>query len=711
MKIKVPVVLQMENAECGAACLAMLLAYNKKQVPLEKLRVDCGISRDGSNLKSICRAADFYGLIPRAFKTTAKGACQNLVLPAIIHWNFNHFVVLTGFDKNVVFINDPAVGTSKIGFDEFERSFTGIAVTFDKKDDFVCESQKTDFFGFITSKLSGTRSLLSYIFIAGLLLAVLNITAPVFARIFFDYVLFEKSPQWLMPLLAAMVLAAAASFVLRYIQAFFLLKLQGRVSVTSGSAFMWRLLKLPMEFFMSRFAGDISEKQSYNDEIAETICAKAVPAFFDATVLVLYFMILLSFDVTMTLMGIVIAAVNVFAVVYTSRANANSTRAAVRNSGKLASFAISGIEMIETIKSSGAENGYFEKLMGYSAKNYNTRCEIDKNNLLFGAIPSVMRELLNVFVLVFGVYKVLNGEFTMGILLAFQSFMMSFLGPIDGFLLLSSSLQETKSKLAHIDDIMHYPMRDDAEESIVQSQTKLSGAITVKNLNFSYNPLIAPLIEDFNLEIKKGEIIALVGGSGSGKSTIGKIIAGLLTPQSGNIFYDGMKREQISERAFCSSLATVDQKSTIFNDTVANNVTLWNGLISEQRIIKACKDAMLHQDIVKRTGGYENVLDASGRNMSRGQCQRLDIARALVTEPSILIMDEATSALDPSVEKAVMDNIIQRGITTIIIAHRLSAIRDADKILLLKNGKIVEQGTHSQLMEQKGQYAQLVLGE
>ena len=711
MKIKVPIVLQMENVECGAACLAMVLAYYKKYVPLEKLRVDCGVSRDGSNLRLVCLAAGFYGLSPRPIKITADGIRESGNLPAVIHWNFNHFVVLTGFEKNKVLINDPAVGAIKVNFAEFERAFTGIALELTPSEEFERGGKPKNALKFIFVKLSECKALVGYIVLVGLLLTVFGITAPVFSRIFFDYILSEKSPQWQAPLLTAMTVTMLATFLLKFVRSYLLLKLEGRFSVTASSAFFWHLLRLPMDFFMSRFAGDIGEKQAGNDEIAKTLCTEIIPAVLSAAMIIIYLAVLFCFDVTLTVAGILIAAANIFAAMYNSKVNANAARAIVRDSGRFASVAIAGIEMIETIKASGAEQGHFERLLGYAAKRDNTQQEIDKTNARFDAFSSMLKELLNIFILILGVYKVLNGQFTIGILLAFQSFVFSFLDPVDHLAALSSIMQQTKSRIDHIDDAMNYPeetVPTDTDEEDVQ---KLSGDILIRNLCFSYNPLVTSLVEDFNLEIRRGEVVALVGGSGSGKSTIAKLIAGLLHPQSGEVLFDGKRKEEISVEIFSNSLATVDQQYTIFNDTVTNNITLWNDLISEQRVIGACRDAMLHRDIVERTGGYENVLAASGRSMSGGQCQRLDIARALVVDPTIIVLDEATSALDPITEKIVMDNIKQRSITTIIIAHRLSAIRDADRIIFLKNGKILQQGTHEELIQQNGAYARLIAVE
>lgn len=708
---KVPVILQMENVECGAASLAMILAYNKKYVPLEKLRIDCGVSRDGSNLKNILIAAKKYGLNPKPYKMNVQGVMNNAKFPTIIHWNFNHFVVLTGFDnKNRAIINDPAQGTVKVEFEEFKKSFTGIIVSFEKTEDFEEGGTSNSVYNFLKVRLKNSNNLIVYILLVGLVLSLIGIVMPLFSRIFFDYILFKKSPGWINSLLMMMGITAIIVFSLEYLQAYFILKLQGKFSITASSLFMWHVLRLPMDFFSARYTGDTSEKQKSNDEIAEIICKRILPVFLDVIMIGIYVVILFYFDFKIAIIGLLVGGTNILLAVFST--DENNTRNLVRDDGKFNGVAISGIEMIETIKATGAESGYFEKLLGYVTKYNNTEYKINKRNIQINVISEILRSLLNIFVLILGVYNILNGKFTVGILLAVQGFMILFLQPISNLLPLSSAIKETKGQAERVEDVMKYKAEDqiDLNEEIVDYE-KLSGKISIKHLQFSYNPLVSSLIQDFNLEIKRGEMIALVGSSGSGKSTIAKLIAGLHTPQGGDILFDDKPKNEHNRIIFSHSLATIDQNYTIFNDTIMNNITLWDNLISGQSVINACKDAMIHDDIVRRDNGYENILSFTGKNLSGGQCQRIDIARALVLDPTILILDEATSALDPTTEKIIMDNIKKRGITIIIIAHRLSTIRDCDNILYLNKGVIVEKGTHDELMKENGLYAKSVLNK
>ncbi len=713
---KVPIILQMEALECGAASLAMIFAYYKKFIPLERLRLECSVSRDGCNAKNVLAAARHNGMIAKGFSyNDIEKMKKEVHLPAIIHWNFNHFVVLCGFSKNDAILADPASGHRRVPMEEFEKSFTGIVLTFEKSENFVADGQKKSIMGFLLKRLQGAILPLVFVLITGLLLAISTSITSVFSQIFTDRILVSTDKSMMMPLLQAMGITLILTFILNAFQSIYLLKIRGKMSVTSGRQFMWHVLRMPVEFFSQRFAGDISSRQSSNDTIADTICNTVAPVVLNVIMIVVYFAILLYYDVTMTMICLAAALLNILIIKLVSEKNENDNKAMARDAGKLQGATVAGVSMIETIKSSGCEAGYFQKWIGYQTKYSNAIQRLTERNTCIGALPSLLQGLANTAVLLLGVYNILTGKFTIGSLMAFQGFMSSFLTPVNSLVGLGQTIQAVSGDMERVEDVMNYKpdvfidLTDDSDEK--KEYKKLDGNVDIQHLTFAYSPLAAPLIEDFNLHVEKGQMIALVGGSGSGKSTIAKIIAGLYEPREGKVLFDGKERKDIDRNVFRGSLAMVDQDVTMFQDTIRNNITMWDDSIDDATLIQAAQDAQIHDDILSRPKGYDHQLVENGKDFSGGQRQRFEIARSFVVDPTIMILDEATSALDPTTEKRVMDAVKRRGITCFVVAHRLSTIRDADEIIMLEYGHVVERGTHEELIKLNGKYAELVRTE
>lgn len=708
-RVKVPIIMQMEMLECGAACLAMISAYHKKWIPLEKVREDCAVSRDGSSAKYIVMAARNYGFVAKGFRGGIS-KIREVSMPCIIHWNFSHFVVLTGISDKFAFINDPAMGEVKVSLDIFDKSFTGVYLTFEPGENFKPEGRPQSVLKFARARLKGTATPIMFVIFTMFLMSIIGIMNPVMSRVFLDRVLTGNNPDWFAPLIIAMIGLATVSFIVSLINGFYLLKIRGKLSIVANSVFLWHVLRLPMSFFSQRMAGDISGRLKYNETIAESLISKLAPLVLNFLLTILYFIIMMRYSVVLTIIGLSSIVINIVLTQFISKRRIKIARTQMRDEGKLMGMTMGGIQMIETIKSAGAENGFFEQWAGIRAAVNRSRVEFVKTNAYLGSIPEFILSISRMAVLVVGAYLTMSGEFTAGMLLAFQGFLLAFTAPAESFMEASQSLQEMRVTMERVEDVFKYEpdvKKTEVPEDAVKID-KLIGDIELRDVSFGYNKLIQPLIKNFNMTLKAGSSVAIVGSSGCGKSTLAKLISGLHKPWEGEILFDGIPISDINRHAFTSSVAVVDQDITIFEDTISDNVKLWDTSIEDFEAILACRDAGIHQDILKRSGGYKHMLAEDGKNFSGGQRQRLEIARALAGDPAILIMDEATSALDAKTEFDVSNSIRDRGITCVIIAHRLSTIRSCDEIIVMDKGIVVERGTHDELIENKGFYTKLV---
>ena len=623
-------------------------------------------------------------------------------------------MVLDGFRGNKAVLNDPAKGTYTVPMKTFDESFTGICLLFEPGEDFLPGGKPQSMISYAKKRLVGAGAAIVFVTLTTIISSLLGVITPAFSRIFLDRLLTHENPDWLMPFTLAFAGIGVVQLIVAWIQAVYSLRISGKLAMVGNTTFMWKILRMPMEFFSQRMAGDIQGRQQSNAMIAEQLVNTFAPLALEAIMMVFYLVVMLRYSVMLTLIGLLSVVANLVLSRIISKKRINITRVQMRDAGKLAGTTVAGIEMIETIKASGAENGFFEKWAGYQASVNTNKVRFLRMNQILGLLPGLINSVCGTAVLVTGVFLAMEGEFTVGMIMAFQGFLSSFVSPAMTLISAGQSLQEMRTDMERIEDVMKYPS-DPVFENNVEAEEgeydKLSGNIELKNVTFGYSRLAEPLIKDFSMTLKPGSRVAFVGPSGCGKSTLSKLISGLYQPWSGEILFDGKPMSQIDRGVFTGSLAVVDQDIILFEDTIANNIKMWDNSIEDFEMIMAARDAQLHEDIMQREGGYQYKLTEGGKDFSGGQRQRMEIARVLAQDPTVIILDEATSALDAKTEYDVVRSIKDRGITCIVVAHRLSTIRDCDEIIVLDHGNVVERGTHEELMKNGGSYTQLVSNE
>jgi len=706
-RIKTPTVLQMEAVECGAASLGMILAYFGKYVPLEELRVECGVSRDGSKASSLLAAGKRYGLESKGARLDIDDLHRK-PLPMILFWNMYHFVVFEGYRKGIYYINDPASGQRKVSAQEFSESYSGVALTFEKTDAFQPGGRPFSLAGALKKRMPGLERALTYIVLASLLLVIPGLVVPSFLRIFIDYVLVQGATDWLRPLLIGMLLTALLQGVLTWLKQYYLLRAETKLALTSSAKFFNHVFAMPMRFFTMRQAGEISNRVQLNDQVATLVAGDLTANALNFLLIAFYALLMFRYDTVLTFGAILIAAVNAAALFYVSRKRVVLNQKFQQDSGKLMGTTFYGIKTIESLKASGSEPDFFARWSGLFANMVNGQQQLQVATVFLLALPPFLQSFGNIAILSVGGLRVMEGQLTMGMLIAFQSLLMSFLAPVNEMVTLGQKLQDAEGNMQRLDDVMDNDVELETDEDDDEEHPPLEGHIELRDITFGYNVLEAPLIENFSLKLEPGQRVALVGGSGSGKSTVSKLVAGLYEPWSGELLFDGIPRRELPRKRVAASVGMVDQEISLFEGSIAENISMWDGTMPQEEIERAARDAAIDEVISSRTGGYQANLSEGGSNFSGGQRQRIEIARALASNPSILILDEATSALDPTTEKRIDENIRMRGCTCLIVAHRLSTIRDCDEIIVLEYGKVKERGTHQSLMALGGVYAGLI---
>jgi len=722
----------MEAVECGAAALGIILSYYGRIVPLAKLREECGVSRDGSKAFNILKAAKNYGLNAKGLKLSLEQVTSTR-LPYIAFWNFNHFLVVEGYSKKRVYLNDPASGRRTVSWEEFDRSYTGVVLVMEPGADFQKGGKKNHIVSALSSRLQNSWGTIIFCLLAGLLLTLPRLAVPAFSQVFIDEILVQERQDWLRPLLLGMGITTILRALLARLRLTYLRRLMVKLSVSTSGQFLWHILRLPIGFYDQRFAGEISSRMQVNDRVAQRLSGSLATTIIDAVMMVFYLLIMIQYDRLLSAIALGFAAINIFALLFLSQTRVDANMRLAQEYGKVGGVTVSGIQSIETIKASGLESDLFARFAGYYAKAINAQQELNLQTQILTTLPTILTALTTASILLVGGLRVINGNLSIGMLVAYQSLTISFLEPVNSLVNFGSTLQDLEADLNRLDDVLQNPVDLEVEENralgmgygaliilsppappaspaspAFSSPWQLHGHVELRNLTFGYSRVESPLIEDLSLVVKPGERIALVGGSGSGKSTIAKLICGLYQPWGGEICFDGVERSQIQRSVLANSLAMVEQDIFLFAGTVRENITLWDSTVSEADLVRACQDAAIHDAIASLPGKYDFELIEGGMNISGGQRQRLEIARALVKNPRVLVLDEATSALDAETELTINRNLRRRGCSCIVVAHRLSTIRDCHEIIVLEQGKIVQRGSHEQLWQEGGTYVRLL---
>ncbi len=705
---KTPTVYQMEATECGAASLSMVMGYFGRHMALEQLRIETGVSRDGCNAKNILRAARKFGLKAAGYRKSLEGLLE-CTPPCIIHWIFNHFAVREGVKGEYAYINDPAMGRRKLTMEDIDDCFTGIVLTFELTESFERTKQKKTLLSFVKIRLKGQYASLTALFSIGLCLVFPGLVIPVFSQVFIDDIMLGGNTKWMTAFLTVMGFTVLFKAFLTFYRGMLLEKLQNKMALVSAHDFLSHMFRLPISFFDQRYSGDLAERVENNNNVSTFLAGDLAETVLNILVAAFYLILLLTYSPVLTLIGIVSVIFNIAVVKFSSDSIGNTAMKMQQDMGKMMGAVFAGLNITSTLKASGAENEYVGRIQGYYAKTILLEQELGKKQQVLNVIPEIAGDVSNVLVMMAGGVLVINGNMTAGMLVAYTSLLGSFIEPVNQLVGFIQRIQTLKADISRVEDIMKYEEDEKFKAGeIIPMTAKLTGEIELRDISFGYSILEKPLVEDFNFHLPCGSSIAFVGASGSGKSTVSKIVSGLYTPWSGEVLMDGVNSRRIPKAVISSSVSTVSQSITIFSGTIRDNLTMWNRNILDEDMIKAAKDACIHDVITTKPGAYDFVLAEGGTNLSGGQRQRLEIARALVTNPSILIMDEATSALDPIVEKEIIDNIKRRGCVCIIVAHRLSAIRDCDEIIVMDRGKIVQRGTHTELSRKEGHYQRLI---
>ncbi len=715
--VRVPTVLQMEAAECGAAALTMVLNYFGRMVSLDEVRNACAVSRDGVNVLKISQAAEQFGLVVRRRKCGVD-ALDDLDLPMIVFWNQNHFLVVERFGRSRVRLNDPASGRRWVSDDEFARGFTKFVLTFEPGPDFAPDRlvQRPHPLVEMLRLLGHSRTGLVYALISGIAVVVPVTAAAMVAALFVEQVLIAQNTVWVALVIGTAALIAALQIALYVLQQKVLVRLQTKLAIRMSARFIWHLVRLPTSFFLARSPGGLVSRTQLNNAVARVLSGQLATVAISMLTMILYPLMLFAIDARLAAIAVGIAVLNAVAFASVARARIATNQQLEQFKLRLDGYTFMTVGMIDDLKATGAEDELFGRWTGTQAQlvGAEQRYGLLTQGLL--TVPGFLILINTVVILGVGGLFVLRGELSLGGLVAFQLLTAQFLAPVSAFVAASATFQNARAWTQQVEDVMRQPLDRlvaETDNTALRRSVggRLDGLVELRNVTFGYVTSEPPLIKDLSLTVRPGERVALVGVTGSGKSTVANIVAGLYEPWSGEVLFDGRPRREVAKTIMHASLAKVDQSIMLFAGTITENIRLWDDSIPLEDVMRAATDACIADEISAKPGGFSHMLTDDGRNLSGGQRQRIEIARALATNPSIMILDEATSALDVVTEEQLDTNLRRRGCTALIVAHRLSTIRDCDQILVLADGEVVERGTHDELIALECAYAELVGNE
>ncbi len=713
--MRVPVVLQVDDAESGAACLGMVLAHFGRVVPLAELAGACEVVGLGTTAEVLAAAATAYGLQPSVHHRPLDRLTEGDELPQILQWQ-NGWVVLEGYDDAALRLIDPDVGFCTVHRDDAERLYRGTAIAAEPGPAFTTGSADTSVVRDLRRRLRPARVGIYLAIVAGLFLLVPGLVLPLVVTQLATAVLEPRSGGNVVPLLAALVVSTVLVGVLTLLQGWFQARVQARVTVAGSFRLVDHLLRLPVRYFAQRPDGMAAARLEQVYFVHWLLTGPLISAGVAVVGLVVYGVVMVAFSplLAAVVVGALLLNVTLLVVIATRRRELNLVL--VRQGTRLTGLSVGVLSNVEAIKASGGDDAAFERWAGHQADYLQAGQKVGRLNNIPAAVPVLLAALTSLVLVTVGAAAVIDGSLSLGVLVGFQALATSFLLPIGRLATLLRQAQTARARLAEVNDILQTP-QDPAfalaspTTTATGLTTPLRGALDVRRVEFGYARTGDPVVSDVSLALRPGTRVALVGGSGSGKSTVVKLVLGLHEPWSGEVLFDGHPRADWDRRHLTQAVACVDQRVLLFEGTVRDNLTLWDPTIDSDQLIAAARDACIHDDIVSRAGGYDAPVQEGGRNFSGGQRQRLEIARALVLDPAVLVLDEATSALDTETEKRIDRNLRRRGATCLIVAHRLSTIRDCDEIVVLEQGAVVERGTHDDLLARGGRYAQLVAAE
>lgn len=699
----------MEVVECGAAALSIVLGYYSRFVSLEELREKCGVSRDGVNAHDIVEAAEWYGLKGEGYEVDIDHL-HELKLPAILFWDYNHFVVLEGFSGDKVYINDPATGPRQITRDDLKEHHSDVALEFTPTPSFEKGGNYPSLWQGIKQRMLPYKKAMGILLVFQTCLVALGLVMPLAYQYFLDDILGKQDLTWKWPYLGTLTGLMIGGTLLTWSQGMFLNRLMVQLSKNFSGEFLWHVLQLPINFFMQRFGGEIIQRMRLNNQVAQMLTGQLVISAISLVLVISYGFIMFQYDVLISLIGVGAGLFNLTMLLIISRIRTNAYARVQQEQAKITGVSLDTIENIETMKATGHDAHFFSKISGYCTKNINAMQQIGRSDIWLSTLASAAQQISTILLLGIGVWRVMAGSLSVGMLIALQLILSRFLAPIGQLVSFGTQLHSLQVDLSRLDDVLKnkkdplvtHRKQHDSE------QINHKGHLQIENISFGYYSLQPPYIANFSLDIPPGKWVALVGAVGSGKSTIAKLAAGLYQPRSGALLYDGKEITDTSREEMKRFLTHVDQEIILFEGTIFDNITLWDPTVPESQVIAAAKEACIHDEIMLRNHGYQTKLSEDGRNLSQGQRQRIELARALLHRPKLLVLDEATSALDSDTEANIIASLRKRGCSCLMVAHRLSTIRDCDEILVLEKGHIVQRGTHQQLKEQPGLYRGLL---